>query len=167
MQCYVCGKEGKKLCGQCCVARYCSRECQKADWPKHKIQCKDLVRKKTEEFAPIMEEISRPADYGHSAEDFWQKGLRLAEEGKLESAAEVLCYAVWLDNSYTGIVFSPTICSAQARPHTTRHTRAYTLTHSSTRSSSPLLRSYLKPLPLSCLLSSLQEGEQMKDYARW
>eukprot|EP01127_Copromyxa_protea_P003447 TRINITY_DN13267_c0_g1_i1.p1 TRINITY_DN13267_c0_g1~~TRINITY_DN13267_c0_g1_i1.p1 ORF type:complete len:256 (-),score=29.75 TRINITY_DN13267_c0_g1_i1:8-706(-) len=28
------------VCGNCKSARYCSRECQKVDWPRHKIICK-------------------------------------------------------------------------------------------------------------------------------
>lgn len=31
-------------CGNCLLARYCSRECQKTDWPKHKIICRDLEK---------------------------------------------------------------------------------------------------------------------------
>ncbi|KAF5325093.1 hypothetical protein D9619_010016 [Psilocybe cf. subviscida] len=45
-QCQHCYKSrmsgGAKLskCGGCKIAQYCSRECQKADWQKHKDQCK-------------------------------------------------------------------------------------------------------------------------------
>ena len=28
-----------KYCTQCCLANYCSRECQVADWPRHKENC--------------------------------------------------------------------------------------------------------------------------------
>ncbi|KAI0643278.1 hypothetical protein C8Q79DRAFT_978076 [Trametes meyenii] len=43
-KCYYCGKAGaedRKLrrCAKCNVALYCSRECQKNAWPKHKILC--------------------------------------------------------------------------------------------------------------------------------
>ncbi|KAI0665606.1 hypothetical protein C8Q78DRAFT_552267 [Trametes maxima] len=43
-RCYQCGKAGaedRKLrrCAKCNVALYCSRECQKNAWPKHKILC--------------------------------------------------------------------------------------------------------------------------------
>ncbi|GLI59464.1 hypothetical protein VaNZ11_001347 [Volvox africanus] len=41
-QCANCGKEGaKKACGGCGGAiNYCSRECQTAHWPTHKLQCR-------------------------------------------------------------------------------------------------------------------------------
>ena len=51
--CSCCGKFGKKLerCGQCMVARYCSRKSQDKDWKtKHRAECKELRRsRKTEE----------------------------------------------------------------------------------------------------------------------
>jgi hypothetical protein len=31
------------LCGACCVARYCSRACQRAQWAQHKPVCKALA----------------------------------------------------------------------------------------------------------------------------
>jgi len=42
--CTRCASEGAKmqLCGNCRVAKYCSRECQKLDWKDHKPRCKEL-----------------------------------------------------------------------------------------------------------------------------
>lgn len=39
-------RDGPKLllCAVCKVARYCSRDCQKADWKEHKIVCKVYAR---------------------------------------------------------------------------------------------------------------------------
>lgn len=39
--CISCGKrgDGLSLCGHCVGAWYCSKECQQADWPVHKILC--------------------------------------------------------------------------------------------------------------------------------
>jgi len=34
-----CKAFGEKRCGNCKVARYCSRECQEDDWKKHKTNC--------------------------------------------------------------------------------------------------------------------------------
>jgi hypothetical protein len=35
----ICGKKGTKVCNKCRLAKYCSRECQVADFPKHKTIC--------------------------------------------------------------------------------------------------------------------------------
>jgi hypothetical protein len=41
--CKVCRKEGKmKKCSGCLQAYYCSGECQKSDWKKHKKLCKNI-----------------------------------------------------------------------------------------------------------------------------
>jgi len=37
--CNVCLKEASMVCGRCNARRYCNRECQKADWIKHKPFC--------------------------------------------------------------------------------------------------------------------------------
>jgi hypothetical protein len=41
IKCQVCGKIVTSLhcCGRCNSPRYCSRECQKSDWPTHKQHC--------------------------------------------------------------------------------------------------------------------------------
>ena len=50
-RCSNCGKasavDNLKTCGKCGIAKYCSRECQVADWPKkHKEHCKEMNRLK-------------------------------------------------------------------------------------------------------------------------
>lgn len=42
MRCGAAGAEGSVLpqCAACLRAKYCSRECQKADWPAHKAVCR-------------------------------------------------------------------------------------------------------------------------------
>ena len=37
--CRTCGAEGEKICQRCKIARYCSAECQREDWKKHKHVC--------------------------------------------------------------------------------------------------------------------------------
>ncbi|KAK0455704.1 uncharacterized protein EV420DRAFT_1552809 [Desarmillaria tabescens] len=39
--CVVCNSRVRKGCGKC-KTRYCSKECQKANWPRHKPICKVL-----------------------------------------------------------------------------------------------------------------------------
>ncbi|KAK9442305.1 hypothetical protein VB005_03364 [Metarhizium brunneum] len=39
-RCTVCDKHDARFCGRCKSARYCSEECEKADWPTHKLLCK-------------------------------------------------------------------------------------------------------------------------------
>ncbi|KAJ7176014.1 hypothetical protein C8R46DRAFT_1080414 [Mycena filopes] len=36
----VLNRDSLLKCGQCQCATYCNRECQRADWPEHKIYCK-------------------------------------------------------------------------------------------------------------------------------
>ena len=38
--CAICGEPAPKLCKSCNSSRYCSPECQQADWPVHKVLCK-------------------------------------------------------------------------------------------------------------------------------
>jgi len=40
--CAKCGKSEDNLsaCAKCHLVSYCSRECQRSDWPKHKVSCK-------------------------------------------------------------------------------------------------------------------------------
>lgn len=37
--CRSCDGPGIKKCGQCQLVRYCSVECQRKDWPNHKLIC--------------------------------------------------------------------------------------------------------------------------------
>ncbi|KAK6991798.1 hypothetical protein R3P38DRAFT_3090981 [Favolaschia claudopus] len=38
----LCDQIADRQCSECKKARYCSRECQKQNWPTHKIVCKSL-----------------------------------------------------------------------------------------------------------------------------
>lgn len=37
--CWVCSQIGKHKCSRCKIRRYCSTECQRSDWPRHKSEC--------------------------------------------------------------------------------------------------------------------------------
>lgn len=41
--CTICNASDAKLCSSCHSISYCSKECQKADWPLHKTICKGLT----------------------------------------------------------------------------------------------------------------------------
>ncbi|KAI0275591.1 hypothetical protein BGY98DRAFT_991871 [Russula aff. rugulosa BPL654] len=41
LKCLSCGNAGE-LCCSVCKSQYCSTECQRADWPEHKLECKAL-----------------------------------------------------------------------------------------------------------------------------
>jgi hypothetical protein len=39
---YCCDAPGKlSRCSRCRIVQYCSRDCQDADWPRHKLFCND------------------------------------------------------------------------------------------------------------------------------
>lgn len=50
-RCKVCGAENTKICSACLPGRdpgfYCSKDCQKKDWPAHRLVCKDKMKKLT------------------------------------------------------------------------------------------------------------------------
>ncbi|XP_070173638.1 uncharacterized protein [Littorina saxatilis] len=37
-----------KICGRCARASYCSKDCQREDWPQHKQHCKKVEKSQTE-----------------------------------------------------------------------------------------------------------------------
>jgi len=43
MTCAVCEKPSTSVCTSCQRVRYCSRDCQRAHWPLHKLQCATLA----------------------------------------------------------------------------------------------------------------------------
>ena len=48
-KCEVCGALNARRCTSCFLTRYCGRECQKVNWPQHKIKCKEVRR----QFLPV------------------------------------------------------------------------------------------------------------------
>ena len=46
--CYGCTKEMNRLvlsvCSRCMITQYCSKECQVANWPRHKVECDEFLK---------------------------------------------------------------------------------------------------------------------------
>ena len=45
LSCVRCDKGGDKKCAKCHSVSYCGRECQRADWPRHKRLCLPVMVK--------------------------------------------------------------------------------------------------------------------------
>ncbi|KAK7455847.1 hypothetical protein VKT23_010884 [Stygiomarasmius scandens] len=58
--CDGCGKEDVALknCGRCQVARYCSAECQKKQWPTHKSKCQPFSTPNTVTLKPCYKDMA-------------------------------------------------------------------------------------------------------------
>ena len=41
--CFVCQKENPKTCTNCHSVSYCSKDCQKSDWKRHKKECRQNI----------------------------------------------------------------------------------------------------------------------------
>jgi len=62
--CAVCGTSSQFECSSCGLVGYCSKKCQRADWPTHKILCKAALKAKTlavENKVDVIEEASEAA----------------------------------------------------------------------------------------------------------
>eukprot|EP00475_Leptophrys_vorax_P021833 TRINITY_DN2966_c0_g1_i1.p1 TRINITY_DN2966_c0_g1~~TRINITY_DN2966_c0_g1_i1.p1 ORF type:complete len:193 (-),score=63.83 TRINITY_DN2966_c0_g1_i1:181-759(-) len=85
--CSACGKsEGQmKLCSACKKAAYCSQQCQKNDWPKHKQSCKGKASS-----AAAAAAVSPSKGSGKDVEVLWEDQQRINLFGKLNLRSDEL-----------------------------------------------------------------------------
>jgi len=61
--CWGCEKEVERtalsVCSRCMIEKYCSRECQLADWRDHKEQCDDYVNVRAHKLLVDEEQLGR------------------------------------------------------------------------------------------------------------
>lgn len=111
-ECHHCGSVAKlQACSVCKAVAYCSRECQKLAWKKHKLVCQQMaaqrLEKRVEEEGEKLEAEanraqkrgSKPLDYEITGEQLWSEGVALVASEQLEEAAHKFCYAVFVNNS--------------------------------------------------------------------
>ena len=51
LSCYACGEPGALRCSACASAHYCGKDCQRAHWPQHKVDCKRIRTQEAADFA--------------------------------------------------------------------------------------------------------------------
>ena len=79
--CVLCSLAGSKTCGQCRSVQYCSRRCQKLDWPAHKLSCGAVT---TTAVSSEIEQLKR-----HAASIInYEKEFTIQSEEESEIAAE-------------------------------------------------------------------------------
>ncbi|KAH9932755.1 ankyrin [Epithele typhae] len=84
-KCGACRKQGEvKFCSKCHAAQYCSKECQRADWPRHKNKCVPFTEANSvtvlpfyHDIGPIMDvaDMTRQA-HGYPIERLDKRSLR-------------------------------------------------------------------------------------------
>ena len=74
-KCEVCGALNARRCTSCFLTRYCGRECQKVDWPQHKIRCKEVRR----QFVPVT--LVQPFDGAEFQNVSWNKNRKIKNIG--------------------------------------------------------------------------------------
>ncbi len=76
-KCAVCGKEAPKQCSRCKSISYCSADCQRSDWRRHKKYCNDKFQ--ADQYTLHKNEFDRI-----------RKKYKLDQDSKAEQIAEFL-----------------------------------------------------------------------------
>lgn len=87
--CSSCEKVALSACGKCQIAPYCSRDCQRQDWPKHKLQCignDTLVMPPTTQQGPSMFAKSSTKE---NAKQVFERQLKLLAKKTDEATAKL------------------------------------------------------------------------------
>lgn len=82
--CWLCISSGKYKCINCKERRYCSQECQKQDWSRHKLECSDFKKNGSKNIAISREESDRRL----LTDPKWKAFYYRAETSE---AADILC----------------------------------------------------------------------------
>ena len=79
-KCANCKKFGLKFkkCSACQSVYYCSRECQRSDWKKHKKVCKKAKTKRKRPFLPTLRYCAGQRVKCFCESDRWEKGKIVA-----------------------------------------------------------------------------------------
>jgi hypothetical protein len=62
VKCSCCFKmlvSGQKKCSKCKQVTYCSEECQRKDWPKHKLDCREQEKTDEEKYTEAKQDFKK------------------------------------------------------------------------------------------------------------
>ncbi|GMI42759.1 hypothetical protein TeGR_g13886 [Tetraparma gracilis] len=134
--CLVCASPGAKKCAACKAVRYCSADCQRGDWKRHKSVCKAVKRIK-EKKDPSKEPTSdwnksgggwwnaeREAEYYEFQEEVKQIHPRLGRAGQDVGGEEFECMKA-LSEVYPNVTGPPYNAARMALQNGIRETAFY------------------------------------------